>query len=657
MTKVVNVALPIPVDRLFSYYIPDELSLEDVLYRRVDVIFRGRKLMGYAVEEGKDSKNYKIRSITRIIDENTIFTQKMVDFARWIASYYFCGIGEAISLMVPSGVRPKYFPDSDIPPKPKKSLSEEQKVITEKILNDITNDIKSFYLYGVTGSGKTHIYFELIEKYLNEGQNVIFLVPEITLSYQTLERLKERFTSKCAVLHSNLTGSYRLGEYLRILNKKAAIAIGPRSAIFAPFDNIGLIIIDEEHEGAYKSDESPRFHARSAAFYLAKKHNATMVLGSATPSIESWYYTKNNTLKLYCLTKRFGGASMPQITTIDSSKAMYNKNLTPQLTTMINKTLKDGNQIVLLQNRRGFSNYLKCSECGKVVECPRCSINMTYHKSSEKLMCHRCGYKVFVSGIKCSECNGKKWKTIGAGTQRIEEEIQNVFNFAKILRIDNDTVKDKSKLNDIFKKIENKEIDIIVGTQMIAKGLHFPGIKLVGVIDADIFLSIPDYKASERAFSLITQVAGRAGREGNPGKVVIQTINPDHYSIQAAMNHNYEAFYDEELTFREILNMPPFSRMIRLVVRGAIENIVIDIINSIEELINKQINTMQNNLIEMLPASPCLITKINKNFRYQIIIRSKKMSELQKIISNTLPHIKMKKDIFLEIDVDPADLF
>jgi primosomal protein N' (replication factor Y) (superfamily II helicase) len=650
--KVVNVAIPVNINSLFSYLIPDEINIEDVIGKRVLVDFNGRKIRGYAVSEGQFTDKYRIKPIQKILDKQKIFRENIVDFAVWIADYYFAGIGEVLSVMIPKGIKTKSVKEQESALTASNALSDSQESIYQSIKKDISEGTNKFYLYGITGSGKTEIYIKLIEDTINKGRNVIFLVPEIALSYQTLSRLRERFGALCAVLHSNLKTSFRLGEYLKLFNGSSRIAIGPRSALFAPLENIGLIIIDEENESSYKSEESPRYHARTAALFWANYNKAVLLLGSATPSVESWYHTESGFIKKYSLLTRFGGASLPDMQIINTENLGKGKNLSLELTNEINKRLQNKEQVVLLQNRRGFSTIIRCKSCGSTINCPRCNLSLTYHRSKEKLICHHCGYNSLMPD-KCPSCNDKNLIKLGAGTQKIEDEISSMFSYARIQRMDHDSLKSDFDLQETFNKIENGEIDILIGTQMIAKGLHFPNIKFVGIINADIMLNIPDYKASERTFALITQVSGRAGREGTKGFVMIQTINPEHYSIVYAKECDFEKFYNEEIQFRKILEMPPYVRLLRLVIRGKDEKSVGKDCINIAESIKKN---LQGN-IKLFGPAPCMLQKINNNFRYQVLLKCRKITPLQVILKKSMNEFKINRKNHLEIDVDPVDLF
>ena len=660
--KYVEIALAVPLDRTFTYAVTTEQNPDNVslIGRRVLVNFHNRKLIGYVVNESDTTDStYQIKNVEKVIDEAPIFYPFMKKFADWIASYYFCSVGEALSLMIPRGIRPKKLPV--LPPRTSlpTTLTPEQQAAYDGIKNDLQHGQKMFYLYGITGSGKTEVYIKLMEDTLAAGKSVIFLVPEIAMSYQTLERLQARFGNQCAVLHSGLTGSMRLGEYLRLFNGEARVAVGPRSALFAPLPDIGLIIIDEEHDNAYKSDESPRFQARSAAFHLAKMMNAAVVLGSATPSVESWFHAQKGFLKLYTLSQRYQGAMLPEVKIIDTSMLAQERILSSEMASEINRRLQNGEQVLLLQNRRGFSSCLQCSACKTVIECPRCSVNLTYHQVKKKLVCHRCGY---TSGIPttCPDCGEKKFKKIGAGTERVEDEVRRTFAGFELIRIDYDTVQKSKNLQETFRRISDGEIKIIIGTQIIAKGLHFPGIKFVGIINADLFLNIPDFKSAERAFALITQAAGRAGREGERGLVMVQTINPDHYAI--SIKDGFGTFYTNEIFYREATEMPPFFRLIRLVVRSADENTAKNECDKLRRLLDWLLETMPNqeerNSIEIMGAAPCLLTRINNNFRYHILLKSKNLQSIRKIVKQMTKKMeRLPKNSYLEIDTDPTDLF
>ena len=440
------------------------------------------------------------------------------------------------------------------------ALKEIGKALSEK-------ESKTFLLHGVTGSGKTEVFMQTIERVLNDGKSAIVLVPEISLTPQMTDRFLGRFGDKIAILHSVLSQGERLDEWNRIKSGEARVVVGARSAVFAPLSDIGIIIVDEEHENTYKSENSPRYDAREVAKKRCIQHGAPLLLASATPDVKSYYKALTGEYKLIKMTKRYNEAKLPDVKIADMRKELAEGNrsmISSFLREEIEKNLNSGEQTVLFLNRRGFSTFVSCRDCGYVVSCPECSIALTYHKSEESLNCHYCGYKTKV--IKsCPECKGNHVKYFGAGTQKLEEEIKKIFPGASTVRMDVDTTSRKGSHERILKSFSEEKKDILLGTQMVSKGLDFPGISLVGVMAADMSLNIDDYRASERTFDLITQVCGRAGRGDKPGRAVVQTYTPDNEVIKMAKAQNYEAFYENEIAYREMFSYPPFSDIVSFV--------------------------------------------------------------------------------------------
>ena len=430
-------------------------------------------------------------------------------------------------------------------------------------------------LHGVTSSGKTDLYIHLIEKQLESGKNVLYLVPEIALTTQLTSRLQRIFGDSLIVYHSRLTDAEREAKYKQISNLKSQISnnfvvLGPRSSIFLPIPNIGLIIVDEEHDPSYKQAEpNPRYHARAAAIMLAKTHGAKVLLGSATPSIESFYLAQKGVYGLVSLTERFGGAELPAIHLIDLRKQYERKEMyghfSDPLVDKIRACLADHKQVILFQNRRGYAPQLQCMDCGQPPRCIQCDVPMTMHLRSRELRCHYCGYKTLIPAV-CPTCGGEL-KTIGFGTERIEDEIQQLFPEARVLRMDLDTTRNKSAYQDIINAFANHECDILVGTQMVTKGLHFDDVRLVAVLNADPLFNQPDFRVYERAYQMLEQVAGRAGRKGTKGEVLIQTFDTANVVFEMVRNHDYKALYDHQIVERQLFNYPPFYRVIRLQLR------------------------------------------------------------------------------------------
>lgn len=524
----------------------------------------------------------------------------------------------------------------------------------QKAYNQINQSNKNVILLnGVTGSGKTEIYMHLINNTINKGKEAIMLVPEISLTPQIIERFKKHFSSKIAILHSGLSNGEKYDEYRKILRKEVSIVIGARSAIFAPLTNIGLIIIDEEHSSTYKQDHNPRYNAIDVAILRSKYHNAKVLLGSATPSIESYARANKGYYELVKLNKRANNASLPFVTIIDMQKEIRKGNLvfSEELLLNIEDKLNKHEQVMLLINRRGYSSYLMCSACGEVFKCPNCDITLTYHKTSGMNRCHYCGYAENKKDI-CPNCSNNDIKSYGLGTERVEEEIKNLFPKANTIRMDIDTTSRKGSHERIINAFKNHEYDILIGTQMIAKGLDFPLVTLVGVINADTILNLPDFRSNEKTYQLISQVAGRAGRDILPGKVIIQTFNPDNYSIIDAKNHDYEKFYEEEIKIRKKLSYPPYFFLANLIISGKDFSITINEAKKIGVYLRKKVD------IQMIVLGPSVgsVSKINNIYYFQIIIKYRNKEKMLSILNELDVLCENNKKINLSIDINPIKL-
>ncbi len=547
----------------------------------------------------------------------------------------------------------------------KLKLTEEQEKAYKSVEESINNkQYQQFLLYGVTGSGKTEVYLQLIEKVLECGRNAIVLVPEISLTPQMLDRFISRFgKEEIAILHSKLSIGERHDEWERIREKKARIVIGARSAIFAPIENIGIIIIDEEHDSSYKSETNPRYHAKEIAKILAKENQAPLLLGSATPDMTTFYNATNedtfgNTkIKLLTLTKRANQSSLPKVEIIDLKQELANGNrsmLSMELYQCIEENLKQKRQTILFLNRRGYSTFIMCRNCGYTVKCPNCNISMTYHSYERKLKCHYCGHEENIVTI-CPECHSDKIRYFGTGTQKLEQEIHKQFPEASTIRMDIDTVTKKNSHEVILNTFRNQNIDILIGTQMVVKGHHFPNVTLVGVIAADSSLNIDDYRANERTFQILTQVAGRAGRENLPGKVVIQTYNPDNFSIICAQKQNYDLFYETEIALREQLKYPPFCDIILIGLNSYQELEIKKVSSKIYRYLEQRLNKEE---FKVLRPMPCPIDKIQNRYRWRIIIKGKMTEAANKIFNACLKEIYQEniKDTRIAIDVNPNNM-
>ena len=536
-----------------------------------------------------------------------------------------------------------------------KELTFEQKYVLDEYNN---SDNKLFLLKGVTGSGKTEVYMRMVEDVLEKNQSAIVLVPEISLTPQMIERFKGRFGRNVALFHSKLSDGERFDEWFRVKEGKAKLVVGARSAIFLPVKNLGLIIIDEEHENTYKSDQNPKYQTKEVAEFLSNQKECRVVLGSATPTIETYYRALTGDLKLLELNSRVDGKAMPPMKIVDMRSELRSGNISlfsRELFRDIQEKLSKGEQIILFLNKRGFSTFVSCRSCGYVFKCEECDISMTYHRSG-MLVCHYCG-KTKRSPEKCPKCDSKYVKFFGAGTQRVEEEVKKYFKDARVLRMDVDTTRGKDSYENIYNSFKEGKADILIGTQMISKGLDFKKVTLVGVLAADMSINIPDYRAAERTFQIITQVAGRAGRGEKQGKVVIQTYTPEHYSLEYAVNYDYEGFYEKEFTVRALMKYPPFGKI--LLINGIskkeelLKNFMHKIFNVIKPLAEKELD------VDVLGPIPCLVSKVKENYRWQIVMKGEFESEFAKKIKELLydENKNVYNDIRISMDINPNNLF
>lgn len=541
-------------------------------------------------------------------------------------------------------------------------LNEEQTYAINKINSEMFNDSKKPYMiHGVTGSGKTEVYMEIIDYALNQGLDSIVLVPEISLTPQTISRFKNRFGDIVGVFHSQLSEGEKHDVYKAIKLGKIRILIGARSALFAPFSSLGVVIIDEFHEGAYKSEKNPKFNAIEVARYLVMKKNISLVLGSATPSIEEYYKAINGDYELITIKNRANKNPLPKIEVIDMKSELSNGNksiLSNKLHLEIEKAIKNGNQIILFLNRRGYANFVSCRECGYVFQCENCDISLTYHKGKNVGRCHYCGYEKEIPK-ECPECGSHYVKPFGTGTQKIEEEIKKIFEGVKVLRMDKDTTSKKGSLEEILNKFRNKEADILIGTQMLSKGLDFENVTLVGILSADMILNFPDFKSAETTFQLVTQVAGRAGRSDKEGKVILQTYDTDHYAIRRSVNYDFEGFYEDEIKIRRAFGYAPFNNMLSVVISGSNEKLVKQNARAMYDSI---IYLLENRGIKefdfILGPNPCSISKINHNYRWQILFKDDNieinlLKGIIKYICITKREVVFNKDINISIDINP----
>ena len=667
--KFADIAIAMPMDRLFTYSIPASLKESVEIGKRVFVPFRDKDVVGYIVGLKSEADTKGIKDIKKIIDEKPIISKSLLELTDWISETYLCSRGQALAATIPGVLkkgkvsiksRKDLVPDRTHTLSDPLSLTEEQKKVLQSILYNIEKeDFKTFLLHGITASGKTEIYLQAIETVLKKGKSSIVLVPEIALTPQTVRRFVSRFGDLVAVLHSALLGSMRYREWQRIKDGRAKIVVGARSAIFSPMENLGIIIIDEEHETSYKQEDAPRYHARDVAIMRAKLSNCPIILGSATPSVESFYLAERKELELVKLTKRIDERALPKVKIVDMRMELATRKrivmFSRLLLDAIERTLREKKQVMIFLNRRGFSTYINCKKCGLVVKCKKCDTVLVYHYQKKRLICHYCNFNISPPEI-CPKCNASYMKYFGVGTEKVESELARFFPAARIARMDTDTTKRRGSHEEILEEFRKHNVDILVGTQMIAKGHDFPRVTLVGVVNADVTLNLPDFRASERTFSLLTQVAGRAGRGEDEGEVIIQTYAPEHYALLCAAKHDYEKFYYEEIKSRKELKFPPFSHIAKLTLRSRNEKRAHEAADNLKKFLINKISTEKNENIEILGPAPPPISRVRSYFRWNIMLKGKNRSTMSHVLRKALASYRKPAGVFLATDVDPISM-
>ncbi|MBR0520076.1 MAG: primosomal protein N', partial [Spirochaetales bacterium] len=572
------------------------------------------------------------------------------DLALWMEKFYFSSRGEILDTMIPGGKKDTAFGALDADeamPRPDVVLSEEQENAVRTVME---TDNRMFYLFGVTGSGKTEVFLRCAEQVINQGGQVIYLVPEITLTHQLALQVTKRFKNNVAILHSGMTDSQRIAQWRKIKRSEVSLVIGARSAVFAPFKNLKMIIIDEEHENSYKSGNAPRYHARQVAQKRILDCNGKLLMGSATPSLEAWQLMKDPSKMVRIdLRHRVGGGSMPKVEIADMTKeeGIFSSLLQEKML----RTLAEGRQVILFLNRRGYSYYFHCRSCGYELKCPHCDVAMTYHKRRNILQCHYCGHSQKPVSV-CPECGSMDVMYSGFGTEQVEHEIQRLFPLYRVARLDTDTVsKDRSAIQKTLDEFRAGNIHILLGTQMVAKGLNFPNVKLVGIIMADSGLLIPDFRAEERTFDLLVQVSGRSGRSDSEGEVIVQTRMKDNPAISFAARGEVERFFDQELAIRKETNFPPFSRMVNIVVHSSNASAARAFADMLAQRLRSVVKKTQ-----VYGANECPIEKIRENYRFQILLRSSYPVDMLNCIAKVTSDLKVPSNVAFDIDVDPVEL-
>lgn len=649
MVRYAKVLVPVPLNRDFLYCFDDQkLSVFPGI--RVTVPFGRLKKKGYVIEvlQEKPECDFEIREILKVTDDEPLFGENEYNLALWMEKFYFSSRGEILDTMIPGGKRDISFGALDADRgETRESVyltDEQQKAVDEIILSPSS----LFYLYGITGSGKTEVFLKCAEKVISDGGQVIYLVPEITLTHQLAQQVIKRFKGNVAILHSGLTESQRIMQWRKIKRGEVSFVIGARSAVFAPFENLKMIIIDEEHENSYKSSNSPRYHARQVAQKRLSNTGGKLVLGSATPSLEAWHLMESGKMKRLNLTHRVGGGTMPHVTVVDMSKE--NALISTSLQQEMHRTLSEGKQVILFLNRRGYSYYYHCNNCGYELKCPHCDVAMTYHRNKDEMVCHYCGHREKLKHV-CPECGSVNVLYSGVGTEFVENEIKKLFPSHVCARLDTDVVsKDRKTIEKTLTAFGKGDIQILLGTQMVAKGLNFPNVRLVGIILADSGLLMPDFRAAERTFDLLVQVSGRSGRSDESGKVIIQTRMPFNETISLASSGKVEEFAKSELSVRRQLAFPPFSRMINTVFRSRDK---MKAYRAAEEIALRLRKVGGN--FEVFGAQECPIEKVREQYRFQVLLKSGDMNCMMNALSEALNGFN-PSSVIVEVDTDPLEL-
>jgi len=737
---LIEVAVPLPMDKTFHYKVPESLLSQVQPGKRVFVPFGGRKLTAYVLGFVASSEFTRIKDIISVLDDDPLWTDNELAFFRWVSSYYLHPLGEVLKTALPSGINLKSRKDENSGETisggrnirieafylsvetalPERSLGAKAAEILEQIKSDgeasaadlrgrfgqctpqlkrlvelglirreereqfrdpfkdesvehdtprelITHqqaaldylltalDSKKFspyLLHGVTGSGKTEVYLQAIAHCLEMDRNALVLVPEISLTPQLVRRFRARFGGGIAILHSGLSDGERYDEWRRIRRGLARIVIGARSAVFAPLEKIGIIVVDEEHEASFKQADGLRYNARDLALVRGQLEQTTVLLGSATPLITTLYAAEQGRLGLISLPERVRGIPMPIVETVPMQGVK--EAVSPQLQKALTETVEKHEQAIIFLNRRGFATILVCSECNQPLTCPNCSVTLTYHRQRGQSVCHYCDYSVPAPGT-CPSCGCFELKELGAGTEKVENDLCELLPEARILRMDSDTTSGKGSHNRILSRMADATADILIGTQMITKGHDFPGVTLVGVINGDAGLHMPDFRSSERTFQILSQVFGRAGRGDMPGRVLLQAQNPDHYAIQCAINHDSHGFYQQELNFRQEAGYPPFAHLAVINFSGTAEKAVEDSSESAAELLQK-LKQQHKTRVEVLGPSPAPLYRLRGRFRRQILLKSPTRNDLRRLISAWSTGHETPSNIREIIDIDPVDM-
>lgn len=738
---IIEVAIPLHMDKTFHYLVPDRLMQQVLPGKRVFVPFGGRKLTGYVLAFVEASDFAKLKEIIDVLDEDPLWTEGELGFFRWVAAYYLHPLGEVLKTALPAGInlqsrksgsnegesisggrKVRYesfylpanneaplktpgvkatevlelikaegevtaaelrgrfgqcaaqlkrltelglirreeremfrdpFRDETVERDTPRQLNQHQQSALECLLEALdSKKFAPFLLHGVTGSGKTEVYLQAIAHCLETGRNALVLVPEISLTPQLVRRFRARFGGGIAILHSGLSDGERYDEWRRIRRGLARIVIGARSAVFAPLERIGIIVVDEEHEASFKQAEGLRYNARDLALVRGQLEQTTVLLGSATPLITTLYSVEQGRLGLISLPERVRGIPMPTVETVPMQGVK--EAISPQLQQALAETVANHEQAIVFLNRRGFATVLICSECNQPLTCPNCSVTLTYHRQRGQSVCHYCDYSVPAPGT-CPACGCFELKELGAGTEKVENDLCEMLPEARILRMDSDTTSGKGSHNRILNRMADATADVLIGTQMITKGHDFPGVTLVGVINGDAGLNMPDFRSSERTFQILSQVFGRAGRGDIPGRVLLQAQNPEHYAIQCAIHNDSRGFYQQELEFRQQVGYPPFTHLAVINFSGTAEKSVEERSEASASLLQK-LKRQLTVRVEILGPAPAPLYRLRGRFRRHILLKSPTRNDLRRLIAAWSAEKEPSSNIREIIDIDPVDM-
>ena len=658
-----KVLLNLPLDEAFDYGVPKALAKDICAGKRVWVDFGQRRLVGYVIGLSPSTEVSNIKPVIEVIDDSPILSDEILKLTREISEYYMCSWGEALDAAVPSSLKKgktemgSRVSDDTTPVASSDhlKLTQEQATAVGAISRAVEEDRHEvFLLHGITGSGKTEVYLQAISKVLERGGGCIVLVPEISLTPQTVERFRSRFQEKVAVFHSRLTAGQKYLEWKKLREGTCHIVVGARSAIFSPVRNLKLIVVDEEHDTSYKQQDAPRYNAVDVAAIRSRLSSGVVILGTATPSLESYYKAKNGEYRLLELTHRIQQRPLPNVKIIDMRQELIERRrrriiFSRYLIEAMERVVKNNEQVILFLNRRGFSTYANCKKCGYVEVCKKCNVALNYHSDKKKLICHYCNYQKEPVNI-CPSCNGSYIDYFGFGTQRVESELHRHFPTESIARMDTDATTKRGSHDMILKAFAQAKTRILIGTQMVAKGHDFPGVTLVGVISADTALNLPDFRAGERTFQLLTQVAGRAGRGVLAGEVIIQTYVPHHYTITSAIYHDYIDFYKKEIALRKELLLPPFSNLITLTARSYKED---KARMCAEDLAREILKKRPAGMIDLTGPAEAFVYRLRRQYRWNIILKVRDIDKVTVELKAFLKRFKKPHGVTLTADVDP----